>query len=234
MGNVTAIKSKPLDQGFEFDGRNRLSAVTSSTGSIQYAYDHTGARVWRTGDSGVQYVYFSHEHKLIDDNGEMANEILTAGSMGPNYRQRVGSGGKTSEHYLHVNGRRSTTLVTDETGTAKNWIRYDAYGVQTATSPDLPSRLFLGRQFDSDTDLYYYNARYYQPSLGRFIQADTDYGASVLRHDSANRYAFLLNNPSFGYDPSGHGLPACLIGIGAGLAGTIAGSAQMAGRIQSG
>jgi RHS repeat-associated protein len=43
---------------------------------------------------------------------------------------------------------------------------------------DIPNFLYTGKRLDKDTGLYYYGARYYDPQLGRFTQADTVVGTS--------------------------------------------------------
>ena len=72
--------------------------------------------------------------------------------------------------------------------------------------------LFTGREHDSETGLYYYRARYYDPEIGRFITEDS------LRFEAGvNFYAYCSNNPIRFNDPTGHyaGLDD-LIAIGAG------------------
>jgi len=57
---------------------------------------------------------------------------------------------------------------------------------------------FTGRQFDIETGLYYYRARYYNPYIGRFLQTDPiGYG------DGMNWYVYCKNNPLRFLDPSG-------------------------------
>jgi RHS repeat-associated protein len=58
---------------------------------------------------------------------------------------------------------------------------------------------FTGREFDSESHLYYYRARYYDPSLGRFLTADPIGFAS----GDTNFYRYVLNNPNIYKDPSG-------------------------------
>ena len=62
---------------------------------------------------------------------------------------------------------------------------------------------FTGQTHDIDTDLYYYNARYYDSTLGRFLQADSLI-ANVFQPQTINPYAYVLNNPLKYIDPSGH------------------------------
>ena len=62
---------------------------------------------------------------------------------------------------------------------------------------------FTGQTHDIDTDLYYYNARYYDPTLGRFIQADAII-ADLFAPQNINPYTYVLNNPLKYTDPSGY------------------------------
>jgi RHS repeat-associated protein len=82
------------------------------------------------------------------------------------------------------------------------------------------SARYTGQLFDEETGLYYYGARYYDPELGRFTQADTivpDPGDG----QSLNRYSYANNNPLKYTDPSGHVawfVPVLIgIAVGAGL-----------------
>ncbi len=63
---------------------------------------------------------------------------------------------------------------------------------------------YTGQQIDEDTGLYFYQSRYYDPQLGRFIQADTII-PSADTSQSLNRYSYVKNNPLKFTDPSGHG-----------------------------
>ncbi|MEE8414588.1 MAG: RHS repeat-associated core domain-containing protein, partial [Dehalococcoidales bacterium] len=61
---------------------------------------------------------------------------------------------------------------------------------------------FTGQRLDS-TGLYYYNARYYDPVIGRFISADPII-PNPSNPQSYNRYSYVLNNPLKYVDPSGN------------------------------
>jgi RHS repeat-associated protein len=70
-----------------------------------------------------------------------------------------------------------------------------------ASDPDHENPfLFTGRRYDTETGLYYYRARYYNPTTGRFLQTDPiGYG------DGMNMYAYCKNGPVSMADPSGLG-----------------------------
>ena len=67
----------------------------------------------------------------------------------------------------------------------------------------LPDQKFTGQRLDAGTGLYYYGARYYDATIGRFISADT-LVQSPANPQTLNRYSYVLNNPLRYVDPSGH------------------------------
>ena len=74
---------------------------------------------------------------------------------------------------------------------------YDVFGAirnETGTSDN--TRKFTGKEFDADSNLYYYAARYYDPYIGRFTQRDPI-------GDGVNWYAYTYNNPLKYVDPTG-------------------------------
>jgi RHS repeat-associated protein len=99
----------------------------------------------------------------------------------------------------------SSSVITNQTGAVVERVEYKPYGETTVRtgSVNLPQK-FTGQRLDSSTGLYFYNARYYEPTLGRFISADP----IVVRPgdpQDLNRYAYCRNNPLNRVDPSGHG-----------------------------
>jgi RHS repeat-associated protein len=74
-------------------------------------------------------------------------------------------------------------------------LRYYPYGETRYTSGSTPtSYRFTGQQEDDTIELYFYNARYYDPALGRFISADTIVPNPENPQDW-NRYTYARNNP---------------------------------------
>jgi len=61
---------------------------------------------------------------------------------------------------------------------------------------------YTGKEQDDSTGLYYYGARYYDSSLGRFISSDPVQG-SVYSGQRLNRYTYVMNNPMVYTDPTG-------------------------------
>ncbi len=106
---------------------------------------------------------------------------------------------------------------------------YDAWGnctVTNATGYDIGTKnpfRYRGYYYDAETGLYYLNSRYYNPSWGRFINADifVSTGQGVL---GSNMFAYCGNNPVMGYDPTG----TWVIGI---MGGSVSGGFGVGGSI---
>jgi RHS repeat-associated protein len=83
-------------------------------------------------------------------------------------------------------------------------VKYLPFG-NCRNSPDLPTdKLFTGQRLDG-TGLYYYNARYYDPAIGRFVSPDTVIQNPAIPQ-ARNRYSYSLNNPLKYIDPHRNGL----------------------------
>jgi RHS repeat-associated protein len=79
-------------------------------------------------------------------------------------------------------------------------LTYSSFGKPSGTLTY--SKAYIGERYDSETSLQYLHARFYDPLLGRFLSPDT-WDPTVQGVD-VNRYAYALNDPINGLDPSGH------------------------------
>ncbi|MDP2939998.1 MAG: LamG-like jellyroll fold domain-containing protein [Candidatus Omnitrophota bacterium] len=113
--------------------------------------------------------------------------------------------GSSIEHrYYHTNHLGSTDVITDDTGSQLVHYEYDPYGTIALTEgSDVTDYKFTGKPLDDETGLYYYGARYYNPTIGRFITPDTIVQAPY-DPQSLNRYSYCRNNPVNYVDPTGH------------------------------
>jgi len=76
---------------------------------------------------------------------------------------------------------------------------YDAFGNILSESGTLNSHSqYTGREYDSETELYYYRARYYDPQIGRFITPDP-----IGFKGGINFYSYVKNSPINFIDPLG-------------------------------
>src|SRR5262249_17573925 len=112
--------------------------------------------------------------------------------------------GKFFYHRSHVD---SSSVVTDATSGAEvSRMVYLPFGDLSQGNyggGDIVTSKFTGQESDEETGLYYLNARYLDPSLGRFLSADTIV-PNMTDGQSYNRYSYVRNNPVMLIDPTGH------------------------------
>ncbi|MFZ2520304.1 MAG: RHS repeat-associated core domain-containing protein [Anaerolineae bacterium] len=83
-------------------------------------------------------------------------------------------------------------------------LRYMPYGAARYTAQTTPTTFnFTGQRKDSGSGLLFYNARWYDPVIGRFLAADTIV-PQPGNPQSLNRYSYALNNPLGAVDRTGH------------------------------
>ncbi|MEZ4909182.1 MAG: RHS repeat-associated core domain-containing protein [Saprospiraceae bacterium] len=98
----------------------------------------------------------------------------------------------------------SSTIISNGAGIPIQHIEYTAFGETFADwrteTYDTPYR-FTGKEQDSETGLYYYGARYYDPRLGRFLSVDP----LAEKYGAWSPYAYVFDNPLKFNDPTGMG-----------------------------
>lgn len=118
--------------------------------------------------------------------------------------QRIASKDSTGKYFYHNDHLGGANVITDESGREVKRVDYWPYGATKEQSGAKPEKhLFTGKEFDSESGLYFYGARYYDPSICRFISADLS-NKDPSSPQKFNRYSYCLNNPLIYTDPSGN------------------------------
>ena len=118
--------------------------------------------------------------------------------------QRVAMRVGTVLSYLFGDHLGSTSITTDASGNVSGELRYLPFGETRYESGQTPTSFrYTGQREDSTINLYWYNSRWYDSSLGRWAQPDTLI-PSPGNPMAWDRYAYVLNSPMRYSDPSGH------------------------------
>jgi len=98
----------------------------------------------------------------------------------------------------------STSVATDSTGVLVSSILYTVFGeTRSSTGMTASDYLYTGQREESEIGLYFYNVRFYDPYLNRFLSPDTIIPDQYNPIDW-DRYSYARNNPIRYSDPSGH------------------------------
>nr|WP_019506886.1 RHS repeat-associated core domain-containing protein [Pleurocapsa sp. PCC 7319] len=117
--------------------------------------------------------------------------------------------------YFHHGHLSSTSLVTDAQANQVSLVNYEPYGEVTASSEgeDAFRAKFTGKEFDSNSELYYFGSRYYDAHLGRFLTPDP-------ARQYFSPYIYGNGDPLGGIDPNGEFfISLTVLAIGAAMAG---------------
>jgi len=186
-----------------------LTKVSDVNGNpvVEYTYDSEGRRVEVTDAQGKRDVVVAPTTGGLDSPFLIVkeNEVEAAFSYaGDRPLARVDEAGNPLYYLTDAMG--SVIGLVDGNGQEVAEFRYDSFG-NLQTPEALPSGLggdfrFQGQWLESNTDLYHFRARYYDPETGRFVSRDP---VEVIERvpGSSNPYQFVYNNPYVYSDPTG-------------------------------
>jgi RHS repeat-associated protein len=211
---------------YNYDARNRLT----SAGGLTYGYNPAGSRTSLTNGS-------TNETFVVDPK---TSQVLMRIKPGVTNYYIYGAGlqyeidvawTNTTILYYHFDSHGSTVALTDTNGNITDRMEYGAYGMVTYRLGTNDTPFLYNGRFGVQTDpngLLFMRARYYNPYICRFVNADPSGFAGGL-----NMYAFADGNPISEQDPFGlwaglddlafTGGGAVLGALSAGISGLISG-----------
>ncbi len=165
-GNTLA---DPSGKSYSWDFENRLTqAVVPGSGTVAFKYDPFGRRIQKSGPLGTtNYLY---------DGRNVLEEVDASGNVLARYTQSPGLDQPLAElrsgvpSYYEQDGIGSVSTLSNSAGALANTYTYDSFGNLTASTGTLSNFFqYTARESDSENTLYYYRARYYDPTIGRFL-----------------------------------------------------------------
>ncbi len=189
---------------YRYDYDNRLVQAND----VRYSYDPLGRRIARyQGNSSTFFVFDGKRNLLeIDGSTNKAEEYISDadGRLIAKLFLPPPTNQDTVGRYFEYDGFGSVVGMTNQQGNKVTNYRYEAFGAMAEENGSNQGNdlKWMGQYTDTATGLYYMNARWYDPQVGRFLNADPLPG-NPFHSGSTNRYAYALNNPIAYEDVSG-------------------------------
>lgn len=211
----------------------QLMQVADENNTVSYAYNGDGQRVLKTVNGTTTEYFYNGEILAGQKTGD---DVIVF--MYDNNSDAFGFIYNETEYYYVKNAQNDIIAIADADGSVIANYYYDAWGYPEDITgnteiANLNPLRYRSYYYDTESELYYLNTRYYSAEIGRFINAD---GYEVINADHENMvqynlYNYCFNNPITLSDDTGDwpewaiNLTKVAIGvvaIGIGVAATVA------------
>ena len=198
-GNTTSKSDSTGATTYAWDYENRLVSVAlpGSGGTVTFKYDPFGRRIYKSSSSATS-VYTYDGDNLIEETNSTGS-VVARYSQGLNIDEPLVGLRSGTTSYYEADGLGSVTTLSNAAGAVSNNYTYDSFGNLVASSGSIVNNFrYTGREWDPETSLYYYRARYYDQAAGRFLAEDpARFGGGP------NFYPYVTNNSVNRKDPRG-------------------------------
>ena len=197
--------------------------MTLSKGNtnLSFTYDPNGLRTKKTittssGTTNVEYIYEGGLLRQMKHGAKYFDFFYDANGTAAGFAYRQNASSAPTYYYYGVNTRGDIEVIYNSSGLVLAKYKYDAYGKLlnvtnsadvTLYDPDSIAHLnplrYRSYVYDTESGLYYLQARYYDPVTCRFINSDPAYISTGQGINGNNMFAYCNNNPVMYSDPTG-------------------------------
>jgi RHS repeat-associated protein len=197
-GNMTSDGVNTYSWGYG----NRMIGASRKGMTAAYDYDSDDRRTKKTVNGVVTRTLWSGADELAeyDANGDLIRRFVPDGTGAMDARlATVTAAGAV--YWYHVDHQGTVIATSDSAGQTVGTASYSPYGefgAGTSAPPQYSPFGYTGRQYDPETGLYQYLARYYSPRLGQFLSMDP-----IGTKDDPNLFLYVGLDPVNATDPTG-------------------------------
>lgn len=188
-GNTAARNGPGGNVSFAWDVENRLAGISGAV-SAAYAYDYQGRRPSKTTGTTTSFLYDGLN--LIRQTGASGADYL----FGPGIDEPIAMSRAGQIYYYATDALGSVTALANSSGVVQDKYLYDVWGTVRSQTEAVPNPVTYTAREQGEAGTLFYRARYYQPSIGRFLSEDPG-GADPLAAAEEDRLArrFLPIDP---------------------------------------
>ncbi len=189
---------------FTWQHGREMKTFAKGGSTYSYSYDEDGYRVKKQHGNTVTDYYLNGDLILTQKTGNDRMDFLYDDND-----QLLGFKDNGTKYYYTKNLQGDVTGILDGGGTLVVSYTYDPWGKQLTCTGTMANTIgeknpfrYRGYYYDAESGLYYLNSRYYDPVVGRFVNADgyISTGQGLL---GSNMFLYCLNNPVMLKDSSG-------------------------------
>src|SRR6266568_3918458 len=184
---------------YTWDFENRMSSVTlpGTGGTVSFKYDPFGRRIYKSSSTATSIYAYDGDNLIEETNSSGA--AVARYSQGLNIDEPLAMLRSGATSYYHADGLGSISSLSNTAGALAQTYTFDSFGKLTNSTGSLTNPFrYTAREFDAETNLHFYRARYYDQNAGRFISEDP-----IGFKGGINFYRYVKNDPMNFVDPTG-------------------------------
>ena len=180
--------------------------------------------------SKLTFLSFARQFCCNDATPEAALARAMARTRAANGNFKPNDDYEKMQFYYHPDHLGSSSYITNLDGEVAQHIEYVPFGevfIEERNNTWNTPYLFNAKEFDEETGMYYYGARYYEPRLSLWLSIDVE----EEDFPDFSSYVYCKNNPIIFLDHNGDSPTLITAGIGGAIGGVIGGAIEMGAQL---